>query len=261
MLLSGCFESKAADSAVLEGSPIQGVETPPPPPPLQRPDPDISISFQEAVPKTLIYISAKDTYKNLLKQDYQINAAYNKWLAGEDGISIDSEQEWSGVCSRAFSASRETKLQSLQYKINNRIVPCGVHLKQIRIRDTHECPTCKEKDTLIHFFFHCPGVVLFCRQICRWFKGSVNLYLDRISPKEFLFGVKKECHRSKVINHVLLHTRFYIFRQKLFHNCDLHLVQWLQEYKTALRMERWICVGTGQTAKFDRWKGILEELG
>lgn len=210
------------------------------PPPLQRPVPDISVSFQEAKPVTLAFLSAKDSYDNLLQQDFDINAAFNKWLKGEDGIILREEREWSDVCKRAFTASRETKLQSFQFKINNRIAPCGVHLKQIKIKPSDECPLCQQRDTLAHFFFHCGRVARFWREICRWFENTVDLRMDRISPKEFLFGVEKDYHKSKIINHILIYIRFYIYRQKLYHDGELSSIQWLQEYKVTLNREKWI---------------------
>lgn len=112
------------------------------PPPLQRQNPEIFISLQEDTPRDITALTAKDMYKDLIIRDYHTNAAFNKWSTGEDGIKLNDAQEWNEVCGRTFSSSRETKLQSLQYKIINRVVPCGVHLKQIRIKESNECATC-----------------------------------------------------------------------------------------------------------------------
>lgn len=67
------------------------------PPPLSLPDPDISVSFREGFPKALVFLSAKEMYNNLLHSDYQINAAYRRRSAGEDGISVDNTQEWNDI--------------------------------------------------------------------------------------------------------------------------------------------------------------------
>lgn len=224
------------------------------PPPLQRPIPDISLSFQEGFPKALVFLSAKEMYNNLLGQDYQINAAYRKWSAGEDGIAVDNAQEWNGICARAFSSSRETKHQSFQFKLINRIIPCGVHLKHLRIRDGNECHLCQETDTIAHFFFFCRKVSTFWKEVCRWFRNTANLYLDQVTPKEFLFGLPADAHKSRTINFILIRVRFYIFRQKLFHDSELSCIQWLQEFKSALRVEEWICSRMGRKARFAGWK-------
>lgn len=182
-------------------------------------------------------------------------------MVGENGIAVEDVQEWSGICKRAFTSSRETKMQSLQFKIYNRIVPCGVHLKQIRIKDTDCCPFCQEKDTIIHFFFHCRVVSTFWRQICGWFANSVDLYLEKLSPKEFLFGVPDSYHKHRIINLVLIQLRFFIFRQKLFHSGKLCLIQWLQEFKLKLQVEKWVCSISGKQKSFTPLENILRALG
>lgn len=200
-------------------------------------------------------------YDNIVMRDLQNNAAFNRWSTGEEGIQISDAQEWNEVCHRAFRSTRETKLQSLQYKIINRIVPCGTHLKQLRIRETDECPKCKMKDSIIHFFFHCNVVCDLWRKICGWFLDNVNLHLERITPKEFLLGVPSDYHMSKIINFTLIQIRFFIFRQKLFHNSELCLFQWLREYRDKLRTEKWISSRTGKKTSHLQCDTILRALG
>lgn len=76
-----------------------------------------------------------------------------------------------------------------------------------------------------------------------------------------IFGLPKECHKSKVINFILIHVRFYIYRQKLYHEGKLDLTQWLTEFKVKLMMEQWISRRIGKPAAFQCWRAILNELG
>lgn len=199
-------------------------------------------------------------YKCLVTQNPMASTAFKRWSEGVDNIKIDNEQEWQQICERTFSSSRETKLQSLQYKLINRVIPCGVHLKQLRIRETDLCPLCDQRDSVVHFFYKCQKVQDFWDRVCAWFRQTVDLYLDKLSPKEFIFGLPKNCHKSGIINTILLQIRFYIFRQKLFHQSDLSLVHWLREFKGKLEMERWICRKMGKPDRFDRWENIIKEL-
>lgn len=198
---------------------------------------------------------------DLVTQSPMVSTAFRRWTEGVEDIKIENEQEWQKICSRNFLSSRETKLQSLQYKLINRIVPYGVHLKQLRIRETDECSICQQKDTVVHFFFRCQMVQTFWARICEWFKQAVNLYLDKLTPKEFLFGLPKACHGSRVINLILMQTRFYIFRQRLFHECDFDLTHWLREFKGKLKMEKWICTKLGKPNCFNCCRDVLRELG
>lgn len=94
-----------------------------------------------------------------------------------------------------------------------------------------------------------------------WFRDADNLYLDQLTTQEFVFGVKKECHKSVVINAILLYIRHYIHRQKLFYEGKLELLPWLREFRGKLQIEKWICARTGKARSFDKWNRILKELG
>lgn len=223
--------------------------------------PDIHISLNKEGPQNIAVFSAKKMYQSLVSKDSISNAAFHKWSVGVDGIKITSEQEWQEICTNTFGASRETKLQSLQYKLLNRIIPCGVHLKQLRIQENDECRYCNGKDTTVHFFYKCHLVQAFWHGVCGWFRRGVNLYLDRLTPKEFLFGLPKSCYQSRIINTILINIRFYVFRQKLFHQSELSLTHWLREFKGKLTMEKWICTRLGKPNHFAHWRDVLMELG
>lgn len=151
-------------------------------------------------------------YKGLTLQSRTDCAAFNKWTKGIEDVQVGDAMEWQEMCNRNFASTRETKLHSLQFKVLHRIVPCGVHLKQLRIRETEECPICKERDSVVHFFFHCHVVQSFWKQITTWFRSSAGLYLNKLNLKEFMFGLPKQCHKSGMINFILTQVRFYIYR-------------------------------------------------
>ena len=71
---------------------------------------------------------------------------HEKWKEDfpEDNFSL---QQWQKLYSVAFISSRETKLQSLQFKIMLRIVPCRNYLFKRKIIDSPECRICGETDT------------------------------------------------------------------------------------------------------------------
>lgn len=112
-------------------------------------EPPTSVRIWGESLKDISSLSAKQMYQSLMKQPRADCAAFNKWTIG-----IPDHTEWQEICTPNFSSTQETKLQSLQYKLLHRIVPCGVHLKQLRIRETDECQMCKQKDSIVHFFFH-----------------------------------------------------------------------------------------------------------
>lgn len=143
----------------------------------------------------------------------------------------------------------------------NRIIPCRMYLKRLRIAESDLCTFCGEKDSIPHFLRTCRKVEPFWTQVCAWFEKADNLYLDQLTTQEFVFGIPKECHKSTVINAILLHIRHYIHRQKLFHEGKLEVIPWLGEFRVKLRIEKWIANRIGKPQTFDKWKTIFQNLG
>ena len=55
----------------------------------------------------------------------------------------------------SLSCTSEIKLIQLQWKILHNIYPTGTLLHKMKIKQTENCDFCGQRDTLIHFFFHC----------------------------------------------------------------------------------------------------------
>lgn len=150
---------------------------------------------------------------------------------------------------------------SFHFKVIHRILPCGSYLCRIRIKDSDWCEFCDETDSITHHLFSCAKVKPFWNSICGWFRRTVNLYLDELTAIEYIFGLSKGTHQRDTINAILLATKFYIHRQKLYHKGDLNICQWLLEFKTKLQAERWIRKRTGAKPFHNRFSQILEALG
>lgn len=157
-----------------------------------------------------------------------------------------------------YRATRETKLQSFHYKIIHRIIPCNVYLKKIRIKEW--CRHCDESDTIVHFLYSCKNVQPFWKAVSSWFRNANDLYLDKLTPAEFICGLPSSAHRATVINAITLYVKHYIFHQKLFYDSEFDLLGWLMELRAKLKSENWICKRTGQQGKFKRWLNIYKAL-
>lgn len=220
----------------------------------------LQIKIGEEDPLNLANLSSKGAYLKLISKTTVPNAAYARWTEEDGELSISDRQEWSQVSLRPFTSIRETKIQSFQYKLINRITPCRAYLRQLRIFDSDECPFCRQADTLPHFFFDCPNTRSFWERIHQWTNRVEDLRLDTISKKEILLGVPTEYPKSRVINTILLFTKYFIHRQKLFYNGELSLIHWLQELKARLNREKWICARLGTASKFAPWAKYLDHL-
>ena len=65
---------------------------------------------------------------------------------------------------------------------------------------------------------------------------------------------------AKMENLILLSLQFYIYRQRLFHNNHLDVLEWAREFRMMLMSEKHICQKENKLKKFNVWEGILEKL-
>lgn len=222
---------------------------------------DFDIKVKEQDPVNASTIGAKALYSLILEGHDTVSTAYQRWTEDRDAIMLNNPEEWNDTCRSSFQATRETKLQSFHFKVINRILPCASYLCRIRIKDSEWCTYCDETDTITHFLFSCAKVKPFWKTICDWFGKETDLYLDQLSAKEYVIGLPKGTHQRDTINTILLAIKFYIYRQKLFHEGDLDFCQWLLEFKMKLRAEEWIRKRIG-SKPFSRCLGrVLHRMG
>lgn len=162
---------------------------------------------------------------------------------------------------RIYRTTKETKFHSFQFKILHAITPCKRFLKRIRITENDLCDHCRIPDDLFHFFFHCVLVQKLWRSICDWFDTQANFQLLFITPKEAVLGVDDASPRGSMVNFILLHFRFFVHRQKLFHNSKMDIVHWLAELRTRLNTLKANLKMDGKSHIFRQWDPIIRALG
>lgn len=150
----------------------------------------------------------------------------------------------------AFRSVPETKLQVFQFKLLHRIIPCNKYLHSIRVKDEDTCSFCGGLNTPSHFFFYCTVVQTLWSSLCTWTDRHLNLNLADVEVKEFLSGVPRSNPQAPMLNFILLSLKFYIYRQKMYHEADLDLMPFLRELRCKLRIEEYICNLEGKPDKF-----------
>ena len=200
---------------------------------------DIFICYEEK-PLNIFDCSSKMLYNVIAGKFNGCYKVHEKWEEDfpEDNFSL---QQWQKLYSVAFISSRETKLQSLQFKIIHRIVPCRNYLFKRKIIDSPECRICGETDTLVHFFLTCRVVRQFLVRIGRWLEQVLGFDMRELSDKDYLLGLVGSGERIRTINFVFLWAKFYIYRQRLFHDSLLDVYQWIYELRCKIAVENYIC--------------------
>lgn len=231
------------------------------------PQPDLAatsgifITLPGQDPRDVAISNSKVVYSALIIHNSKVPTAFSRWAEVEGPLRVDSDLERRDICLNPFKSVRDTKIQSLQYKIINRIIPCNVFLRQLRIRESDLCSFCNQVDSVGHFLFSCRIVQSLWNGICTWFERTVDIRLRHISLKEFVFGVPPNSNYGKIANYIVLQTKHFVHRQKLFHQGDLRLLHFLQELKIKLKCEKIIHQQEGKNARFRKWESVLSALG
>lgn len=172
-----------------------------------------------------------------------------------------SAEEWREIYLRPFSTTRETRMQAFQYRLLHRVITCNTLLLRYKIKDHDCCARCSQSDTLEHFFHSCPVNRAFWKLLFAWTLVATGLDLRHLHLKEILLGVPNNHRGAKTINYILLTTRYFIHRQRLFHGGDLCLLHWIKELRGKLLTERNICRAEGKLNKFQHLQTALDYTG
>lgn len=171
-----------------------------------------------------------------------------------------AEEYWSEVYKRPYKVARDTKLQAFHFRTVHRFIPCNRFLKNIKIKRDDKCSYCPASDTIQHFLYARPLVDSFWKQIVAWFARETDVQLD-VSLCTFLFGLPEDAPQARVINFILLFTKFFIYRQKLFHRSSLDLTHFLRELRQMLQVEKYITSKDNKRHLFIKWQHIYTALG
>lgn len=157
--------------------------------------------------------------------------------------------------------SRGTKLQSFEFKVLYRLIPCNKYLHTIKIKDSPDCTMCGETDCISHFFYTCPTVKAFWHQLSQWCERHLDLSLSHLSTPEIIYGLTEQSWKAKIVNWFLLTAKFYIQKQRLFHDAKLSLIAFLAESRSRLLTERTVCYLENRPKKLRTWQRLLNVLG
>lgn len=94
----------------------------------------------------------------------------------------------------------------------------------------------------------------------KWCDKYLDIALYRLSTPEILLGVTRKISLDKVLNWLIKQVKFYIQKQKLFHQANIALSGFLAEARLKLFSEKQICLVENKPQKFRIWKRMYETL-
>jgi hypothetical protein len=187
-----------------------------------------------------------------------------KWQETYPKFNDADHRLWENIFSLSFKITRETKLQSFQYKLIHRIISCRKRLFNIKIVDDPACLFCESKiDDLKHFMLSCPKAKSFWQSFFAWWNrlSEVKIPLDYLDLGEsILFGFQIDEEVFSVLNYCILIAKFYVYKQKLFQDNNIDFYEYLCELKCKLQIEKCICKKNGKEEYFKKFIFIHENL-
>jgi len=108
----------------------------------------------------------------------------------------------------AFETTKETRLKLLQWKLLHNIYPTNIMLFKMKVTNSNHCSYCNGiVDFIEHFFFFCPFIKAFWKNIENFILAEYNIR-SQLGVIDVLFGLQNQEQVTKemkrIINHIIL---------------------------------------------------------
>ena len=167
---------------------------------------------------------------------------------------------WERIFETPFRVTRETKLQSFQFRIIHRIIPCNKWLHNITLIANSKCNYCDKEDNLMHYFLYCPNTEIFWKCFFNWWNSLSGIVIKEILEEHIIFGYPGDGEIQTVLNFCVILAKWFIYCKKLNSKNDIDLYQYLIQLKERLHIERLLCYKNNNQHIFDKYNFIYENL-
>jgi len=163
------------------------------------------------VEKNMLNLKCKDFYWEYVVKKAASPKCIEKW----EELYYYVDFDWKLLFSLPYIVARETKLQSLQYQILNRYIPCKYFLKICNKEENDKCKTCERTEDLEHFFYNCNELGPFWNAFNHWFSNTCEIQIELHSP-DIIFGIPNvnEDDILHSLNFCILLAKSYIYKAK-----------------------------------------------
>ena len=220
----------------------------------------------ENVKKNVNMVQCRDYYNYFITSKDIKPHSQKKWCESFPKlISVDTSI-WNRIYTLTYCITRETKLQSFQYRIIHRILPCNKWLNDIKILESNICNFCDEIDTIQHFLIECKCLDQFWDSFSLWWNRMSPVTIENmIDLSEFkecvIFGFPGNEDIVTVLNLCVLLAKYCIYIQKIVKNrSNIDLYDYLVYLKSKLNTELLICTRENKLHKFEKFSFIYDQL-
>ena len=203
---------------------------------------------------SLFKSDAKQIYSFFSSKNKSKPTCIDKW---QNIYPNSQDTNWPYIFKLSFISSRETNLQSFQYRVLHRVITCRKKLHEMKLVDNPKCTVCPDIDNLQHFFVQCKYVNIFWTELFSWLNSKFNYNLI-VNEQDILFGVSGISDTILVVNYIILHAKWYIYKNRINDNHSLAISSFKGQLKYKLKIEK--IITREQPEKFIKFKALFDEL-
>jgi hypothetical protein len=221
--------------------------------------------------KPIQSIKCNEFYWHIINQNTQDDRTIKKWEIPSFKIK-NNTLNWENIYSMSFKTTRETKLQSLQYRLLHRTIQCNEWLFKLKIKSSNICDICnnKEIDTIIHFFINCPNCKTLWTSLIQWWhtisnnREKLNDYqiisLIMLGHSSISNTLKEKMTSTYALDFVILQAKYYIYIHKANKNNNFDFYTFLPILKKKIEYEYQVLENNNQTHKKSKLAIIYDNM-
>ena len=212
--------------------------------------------------KSIFKMKCKDFYWSLIDRMKVQPSCIKKWTEIFPKFKDSDPEIWNTIFRMSYNATHETVIQSFQYRIIHRIIPCNKWLNTITVKETNICNYCDEVDDMFHFLLYCNKVHEFWVSFYKWWNRITNVrIIDETEIDEcILFGYPGDIDIVHVLNFAILQAKYYIYIQRLCANNKIDFYNFLVLLKSKLKMKKYMYEKNNNARSFEMYKVLYDAL-
>ena len=149
-------------------------------------------------------------YDELIRRVAIPPTSINTWI---ELFPFLENHDWKYTFTLPNLITKETYLQSFQYKIITRTLNCNYSLFKWGIKTSPVCVYCCHNDTITHHLFECEKVQDFWRDVQSWIYDKLGVKFS-LTVCEIIFGISGLDDFTRALNYIILFGKVYINKQR-----------------------------------------------
>jgi len=210
-------------------------------------DASLKVAEKQSHVLTLPKLTSAKVYWKLLERIVKQPVAIEKWISLFPYLH---DNDFNTIY-KMISQISEVRMQSFQYRLLNRILPCGYQLNKWGVTSSPLCNVCDNVDTLEHFFYYCKTSKTFWQQIENWFKMILKVHIP-LKITDIMFGIpykKSQDVTLCVLNFIVIHGKWFMYCCKK-ESQTVSISKFLCYIKYRLKIEHQVSISKGTERTF-----------